>query len=233
MTRRKLTRKKGGGGVTSVFSLVELLVVVAIVSLLMSLLLPALSKAKLKAGQISCSGNLRQLLTASAGYTQDYYDYIEPAFLDLPGFFISWTGLLGSYLGRDSTTFASAAGLPSAVCPMSSQRFGYGHNYAYLGWTQGGNKVARKLASVSKPSDTVHFTDNINTLAADPADFSAWRMYSRSGGAVLQDVTVYFVHSGMANVGWMDGHVAPRKAGDGLVNMGGWPTDIKWWGRPN
>jgi len=78
------------------FTLIELLVVISIISLLISILLPALGKARTAAVQIQCMSNFRQNMVAVDTYATDY----EGLYPD-PGIIISgtrvntWMNLMG------------------------------------------------------------------------------------------------------------------------------------------
>jgi prepilin-type N-terminal cleavage/methylation domain-containing protein/prepilin-type processing-associated H-X9-DG protein len=58
------------------FTLLELLVVIAIIAILAALLLPVLSKAKVRATAIQCQGSLKQLQLAWQMYVNDHNDFI-------------------------------------------------------------------------------------------------------------------------------------------------------------
>ena len=72
--QRAAGKANGSSSKSTGFTLIELLVVIAIIAILAAMLLPALSKAKLKAQGISCLNNHKQLALAWRLYSDDNRD---------------------------------------------------------------------------------------------------------------------------------------------------------------
>ncbi len=64
------------------FSLIELLVVVAIIAALISVLLPSLGKARSNARMVQCLANLKQMGTGAEMYANEQGNYYPPLWVD-------------------------------------------------------------------------------------------------------------------------------------------------------
>jgi len=68
----------------SAFTLVELLVVIGIIALLISILLPALNRARESAKAVQCASNARQLVMATNIFANEHKGFMQTC-SDIPG----------------------------------------------------------------------------------------------------------------------------------------------------
>jgi prepilin-type N-terminal cleavage/methylation domain-containing protein len=167
----------------SAFSLVELLMVIAIIALLASLLLPALSRAKDKAQSAQCFSNLRQWGLAYRQYADDNHDYlprrgqgVQPlAQIDRPE---DWFNALPLYLKLPSyqRLFTNGQRLtpgdhsvfvcPVATDPGSNHFLPYAMNMNLCPWGNSGLTDPTKFGDVVEPVHVVTLTDGPGQYSA-------------------------------------------------------------------
>ena len=111
----QIVRKMNAGRRES-FTLIELLIVVAIIAILAGMLLPALNKAREKSRAISCCGNLKEIGRCIEYYLDDNKDRY-PYFYGVASGGPAWSRLLQ---GKIRNTKVSDVPLPFWYCPSDT-----------------------------------------------------------------------------------------------------------------
>lgn len=141
------------------FTLIELVVVVAIILILGAMLLPVLEQAMKQAESVTCLSNLRHVCLGALMYADDYDQQYPPAILDIPNssYATCWDALLLPYLRSQSIFVCPADETPS---PGPAWTYSIPHSYGInldIAMVGGYSGASMRTTSVHDPAQTILF----------------------------------------------------------------------------
>lgn len=213
------------------FTLIEILVVIAIIAILAAILFPAFARARENARRTSCASNLKQIGLGLLQYVGDYDDmmpgsaYGGVAAKSNNSSAYKWMDAIFPYVKSTQLFVCSSDSGAKYVynrdipATEESQDYGsYGQNGAYriAGDAQTPPRSAAylvSLASLVSPSETVWATDTNNREEANGSYGFSWDdtannpTISANANGILQLEKIIARHLETTNVLYCDGHV--------------------------
>lgn len=182
------------------FSLIELLIVIAIFIILVSLLSPSLQKIIATANTSECRVNLKQISVVNHIYADDYDNYFVPLHTRYNGRMTNWK------------TFMVATDLYPAMdtdrlCPTYTSNSSYGMNHTTHGgsWRNSIDRPINRQLLLS-PAMKIQGGDCTSSITyiqrADPYQSRGWVNHGERGFRTLA-----YRHGEKANVFYFDGHI--------------------------
>jgi prepilin-type processing-associated H-X9-DG protein len=210
---------------TWAFTLVELLVVLAVIGGLIAMLLPALQRARERGRDARCRANLRELCLAAQTYAADHGGRFPQAYSTVfsQGAMVSrnWDFTVTRGGGRTEVTPGVLFGQYTAdrvfQCPSSplvsgsDPHTGYNYNTSYIGHGDlEPNPEPALMGAVRDPAACALFGDG--QYSGGPNKFMRAPFNDLAGGgdadpALRSAGTQGFRHLGRTNIGFCDGHV--------------------------
>lgn len=221
-------RERGPADEACFFTLIELLIVIAIIAILAAMLLPALNKAREKGKAIACTANLKTLGMGEALYSQENGDYIVPTQMNGKWWWEILTGYpdakgnrkgpaYGGITHRRNQTVGPLA-CPAEPLPFSLydgigvKDVSYGQtHYGTNSILHGGvsNQFIKKSSMVYSASSAISFGDN-NRCFEVYFNYVQFVSFRHGGGRVPETPASDFALSrpGRANLLYADGRVS-------------------------